>query len=132
RDEEDEITSGTIILDASYMFPGEVTLQGFHIHRGEEGVNGPVVIDSGISTGNTVIDEDGVGNLHYVLNIGPGNTTALTALRDAVETPGDFYLNLHSSANPSGALRGQLAGTVATPQVLDEGIVSATFGEGVN
>ncbi len=132
RDEEGEITSGTVVLDASYMFDDEVTIQGFHIHEGEEGVAGDVVIDSGISAEESVTDEDGVGNLRYVVNIGPDDGTAFTALQDAVETPGDFYLNLHTPENPSGELRGQLAGMTTAPLILDQGIVSATFGEGVN
>lgn len=132
RDSEGEIVSGTAVFDASYMFPGPVTFQGFDIHRGEQGATGAVVIDSGLDIGNTVVDEDGVGNLHNVINIGPNDTVALNALRGAVESPGDYYLSIKSSANPNGVLRGQLSGTVTTPQVFDEGIVSATFGEGVN
>lgn len=132
RDEQGDITSGTVVLSASYVFPGSVTLQGFHIHRGAQGVNGPVVIDSGLTSSNSVTDEDGAGNLRYVVNIGPADGPAFTALQDAVGSPGSFYLNLHSSANPSGVLRGQLAGMTTAPLVLDQGIVSATFGEGVN
>jgi uncharacterized protein (TIGR03437 family) len=132
RDEGGEITSGTVVFDASYMFPDAVTFQGFHIHRAAEGVNGPVVIDSGISASDTVADEDGVGSLHYVINVGPDDETALDALKDAVDSPDDFYLNLHSSVNPGGVLRGQLAGKMIAPSILQQGIVSATFGEGVN
>jgi uncharacterized protein (TIGR03437 family) len=132
RDMDGEITSGTVVLDASYMFPGEITFEGFHIHRAAEGDNGPVVIDSGITSSESVTDEDGVGNLRYVLNIGPNDEPAFTALQDALESPDGFYLNLHTSADQSGALRGQLAGMTTAPLVFDEGIVSATFGEGVN
>ena len=132
RDTAGEITSGTVVFDASYAFPAAVTFQGFHIHRGAAGVNGPVVIDSGISSSDTVVDADGVGNLHYVINIGPNDAVALQALKDAVDSPDDFYLNLHSSVNPGGVLRGQLAGQMTAPLVLEQGIVSATFGADVN
>lgn len=132
RDSEGDIASGTVVLDASYMFSDEVTIEGFSIHRGDEGVNGPAVIDSGITLGDDVTDEDGVGNLRYVVNIGPNDQPEFEALMDIVESPSDFYLNLRTTDNPSGELRGQLAGMTTAPSVLDEGIVSATFGVDVN
>lgn len=67
------------------------TITGAHLHKGAIGVSGPVVVDltSNIS-GNTVI-----------ASIDP--TAILTDLLS-----GNIYINLHTTANPSGEIRGQL------------------------
>ncbi len=69
-----------------------------HIHRAARGSNGPVVVDLGAfgepfgssSSGCTTVDNRRL-------------------LRNLVKTPGRFYVNLHTSANPGGEIRGQLA-----------------------
>lgn len=132
RDEGGEITSATILMDSSYMFPGPVTFEGFRIQRGAVGETGPVVVNSDISSINNVVDEDGAGNLHAVVNLAPDDSVALEALINALDSPEDYYVTILTSANPAGVLRGQLAGKMNAPQVLEEGIVSATFGSEVN
>ncbi|MDA0204710.1 MAG: phosphoglycerate kinase [Acidobacteria bacterium] len=132
RDAGGEITSGTVIFDANYMFPGSVTFRGFHIHDGEAGVNGPVRINSGLSGSNTVVDEDSVGNLLFAINVGENDAAGIAALRDAVVNPHLHYLNLHSSVNPGGAIRGQLGLPAAPPTILSGGVVNGTFAAGVN
>lgn len=63
-----------------------------HIHRGAPGVNGPVVIGApSFPLGSPV---------HFE-----------TTITDALETDllaGNLYLNVHTSLNPSGEIRGQL------------------------
>ena len=65
---------------------------GAHIHNAPAGVNGPVSINfSGQLTG-TVIDSDVAGVL---------------------ANPTNWYVNVHNTAHPGGAIRGQLAGESA-------------------
>lgn len=69
-----------------------------HIHKGVAGTNGPVIIDfGGALSGGPMFDADAA-------MINPGNAM-------------DFYVNIHTRANPAGAIRGQLmyAKTVNPP-----------------
>ncbi len=64
-----------------------------HIHDGDAGVNGPVVVD---------------------LQVLPSGEEACSdanpaVLRDIVANPGGYYVNLHTDPFPSGVLRGQLS-----------------------
>jgi hypothetical protein len=69
---------------------------GSHIHRGAAGSNGPIVIQlvapgaSGVSTGCTT----GV---------------ATTLLDEILANPAGFYVNIHTTDHPGGAIRGQLS-----------------------
>jgi uncharacterized protein (TIGR03437 family) len=131
-DASGQITSGTVIFDANYTFPGNVVFRGFHIHDGVAGANGPVRIESGLSGTNTVTDEDGVGNLLFGINVGASNPNGLATLRSLLVSPENHYLNLHTSVNPGGAIRAQLAGAAAVPTLSSNGIVNSTFAAGVN
>jgi uncharacterized protein (TIGR03437 family) len=91
-----------------------------------------VRIDSGLSGTNTVTDEDGVGNLLFGINVGASNPNGLATLRSLLVSPENHYLNLHTSVNPGGAIRAQLAGAAAVPTLSSNGIVNSTFAAGVN
>jgi hypothetical protein len=64
-----------------------------HIHRGETGVAGPVVVPleapaDGNSDGCADVDRD--------------------LIREILQDPDQFYVNVHNSEFPAGAIRGQL------------------------
>jgi len=64
-----------------------------HIHRAPVGVAGPVVVplsppSSGESSGCVDVDR--------------------TLVKDILQHPADFYVNVHNAEYPAGALRGQL------------------------
>jgi hypothetical protein len=68
-----------------------------HIHTGALGVSGSVFLNLGIATSG------GAGTLISSTNF------ASPANRDSVlANPSGFYVNIHNSAHPSGAVRGQL------------------------
>lgn len=71
-----------------------------HIHRGNAGANGPVVIDFE----PTFVDGRSTG---MVLS---------TITPEVVRNPGGFYVNVHTTANRGGAVRGQLPGTGGPPR----------------
>ena len=132
RNESGEMTSGTTIFDVSYQFPGSVEFRGFHIHTAPAGSNGGVVVGSDLSSSNTVADEGGVGNLFKIIDVGPTNENGVAALQSIVVTPENHYLNLHTTVNTGGALRGQLVSeSVLIPAVFGGGIVNATNAVGV-
>jgi CHRD domain len=103
RDVAGTITSGVVTFDVAYQFGRAVTLTGFHFHSAAVGSNGPVVINSGLAS---MPEPDGVGSLTFTT---PALTTAeqITALNGLATTPHLYYINLHTSDNPGGEIRGQ-------------------------
>ena len=84
--------------------PIEVT--GAHIHDGAVGVNGPVVRS---------LDIDGMLPLVVTDTLTlDGAISDFTDEELGQMSTGDFYINVHTAANPSGEVRGQLALTGIT------------------
>jgi len=93
------ITSGEVIFYFNYKFPASVNITGLHIHQGAKGTNGAIVVDSGVGA---FTDSDGEGNVTTVV---AGTPATLQAILD---NPRGYYVNLHTSVNPGGALREQM------------------------
>jgi CHRD domain len=79
-----------------------------HIHVAPRGVAGPVVINFPIPTGRT-------GDLPLTFRVGAAAFVArpeigITTMQDAIQAivGGGAYVNIHTSANPGGEIRGQL------------------------
>lgn len=94
------ITSGEVIFSLNYSFPGSVTITGLHIHEGAKGANGPIVVSSGLAS---FTDADGKGNVTLTVT-----GTSPATLQAILDNPRGYYVNLHTSVNPGGALRQQL------------------------
>jgi len=91
----------TIKITVNGLMTTDIT--GFHIHDAPVGVNGAVIVDLGATmffadTGSNTITAEGTAPFPNV------NATDLLA--------GDCYVNVHTTANPSGELRAQL---IASP-----------------
>lgn len=89
---------GDVCFDLQYM---NITAPAAaaHVHAGADGVMGGVVIDLDIATN---------GMMGCVMS-----TDAQIAAIEAM--PSDFYVNVHTSDFPAGAIRGQLATAPAPP-----------------
>jgi|SRR5688572_6250546 len=79
-----------------------------HIHVGPRGIAGPVVINFPIPTGRT-------GDLPLTFRVGTAAFVArpeigIATMQDAIQAivGGNAYVNIHTSANPGGEIRGQL------------------------
>lgn len=115
RDSTGAVISGTVDFDVAYQFPTAVTLTGLHIHRGAAGIAGPVVISSGLGSGNNSIPLDpascsnGVcsGNIYRRADVLSTDATGLSTLNGILADPTGFYVNMHTTANPGGVIRGQ-------------------------
>jgi hypothetical protein len=83
-----------------------------HIHRGAAGANGPVVI--------TLRPPAAGGSASGCVAV------ARTLVRQLLSSRASFYVNVHTSDFPAGAIRGQLAGTAV---VLGRSIRQAMTGE---
>lgn len=103
RDATGAITGGTVRFLGNAIFPGAVSITGLHIHEGAATVNGPVVVNTGITGGSPVMFATGSGILDYTVNV-----SDVALLGRLLKAPQGFYVNLHTTVNAGGAIRGQL------------------------
>jgi hypothetical protein len=75
------------------------TITAAHIHRGVAGVDGPVEVDLDVAA-------NGLDSCVFV--------PAATAMAIAADL-GGFYVNVHTTTAPAGAVRAQLDGSVVAP-----------------
>ncbi|HQR33866.1 MAG TPA: CHRD domain-containing protein [Blastocatellia bacterium] len=103
RDTSGAITGGTVRFVGNAVFAGAATVTGLHIHEGAATANGPVVINTGISNASPVTLAAGSGIFDYNVTV-----TDAALLGRLLKNPTGFYVNLHTSVNAGGAIRGQL------------------------
>ncbi len=103
RDADGNLTSAKMNLLATVAFPASVTIQGLHLHEGNNRLNGPVQFDTGLSGSNALTFANGEG--FFTRDITNVN---LTVLQRLLANPASFYVNLHTTTHPAGAIRGQL------------------------
>jgi hypothetical protein len=84
-------------------FPAGTTAVGAHIHPGAAGVNGPVIVNTGLTATAPLTVTEGITTF-TASNI---NVSAETA-QAIINNPGGYYFNVHSPLNPGGFARGQL------------------------
>jgi hypothetical protein len=106
RDSAGTITAATVNFRASLTgFPAGTFLRAAHIHTGAAGVSGGVLIDSGLTSTPGVTLANGTGNLDLNNTVSAQGVSQIQAI---IDTPGNFYYNIHSNLNPTGVVRGQL------------------------
>lgn len=103
RDATGAITGGTVRFLGNAIFPGAVSITGLHIHEGAATINGPVVINTGITPASPLMLATGSGILDYTVNV-----SDVALLGRLLKAPQGFYVNLHTTVNAGGAIRGQL------------------------
>ena len=86
-----------------------------HIHQGKEGQNGPVIVTlfkADNDTGTGPIDGQLVGGsiTNDMLEGSMANKTVEGDLAKVIQN-GEAYVNVHTTENPDGAIRGQITGT---------------------
>lgn len=105
RDASGNVISGSVDFHVRYNFPGPVTFTGLHIHSGAAGVNGAVVVSSGLST---LADSTGAGVVDRQAQVSESSSAGLDAIRGILANPANYYVNMHTDTNPGGVVRGQL------------------------
>ena len=84
-------------------FPTTSVLTAAHIHPGAAGVNGGVLIGTGLTSGNAPSLSSGSGTFSF-----PGVGATADQIAQILANPQNFYFNVHSTLNGPGVMRGQL------------------------
>jgi uncharacterized repeat protein (TIGR01451 family) len=103
----------TVTVDG--IAPADVT--GFHLHRAPFGVDGPIILDL-LAVG--VMTPTATGFTYTATGL------ALNPLHEAALLGGLIYVNVHTAADPGGAIRGQLE--PSAPFVDAPGTATGTAG----
>jgi hypothetical protein len=74
---------------------------GSHIHRGTAAQIGPIVVP---------FFDDPVGNGNFTRRAGCVRASSRALTKEIARNPGGFYVNVHTTDFPGGAIRGQLSG----------------------
>ena len=111
-----ELANDTIKYRVQINSTGMFNATAAHIHMGKEGENGEPVIDLlGTPTSKDKVTASGMifrGNLTDAGLKGPMQGQTLTDLVAAMDS-GDTYVNVHTTANPNGEIRGQIVNSEA-------------------
>ncbi len=110
-----EVIGGIVTFTVNYDFVGEQRFSGLHIHEQVAGVNGSVVINTGISNSNQVIAPTGKGTINIPVTI---TAATLAAFKRLLANPTGFYVNIHTTVKPGGIIRGQLTQFNVPPSLL--------------
>jgi hypothetical protein len=97
------ITQAIVDFRVKYWAETPQNLTAMHIHRGAAGVAGPVVVDSRFGTALAASGQGAVFRSNIITD-----PTTLAVIEAILENPENYYLNLHSTTNPAGIIRGQL------------------------
>jgi hypothetical protein len=108
RDGTGAITSGTVGFHFQLSnFPSSTTVVAAHIHTAPSGVNGPIIVNTGIVAAAPVAFSNGVATFSV-----SGISVPAATIQAIVNNPAGYYFNVHSPANPGGFSRGQLNRTL--------------------
>jgi hypothetical protein len=102
------INDSTGLISWSLTYASIAAPSAMHIH----GPVGPVGVAAGVFVGLGVVTTGGAGTLINSLTTSVANAAAINAI------PTNFYVNIHNSEFPGGAVRGQLGTVVPEPGTL--------------
>jgi uncharacterized protein (TIGR03437 family) len=129
RDAAGTPVAAWMAFDVNYRFPAAIDFQGLHVHTGKAGENGAVRLNSGLSSANLVKSATGFGNI-FLPVVFSGDT--MTSMAGMLSAPDAWYLNIHTPANPGGAIRAQTGDAMKAPRmgavISAAGVVSKTTG----
>jgi hypothetical protein len=100
------INKATNTIDFSVSlnsFPTTSVLTAAHIHPGAAGVAGSVLVGTGLTSANAPSLASGTATFSFT---GVGATA--DQVTQILAAPQNFYFNVHTQANGSGVMRGQL------------------------
>jgi hypothetical protein len=85
--------------------PANTPIILWHVHKAAAGVAGGVVVPGKTDAANPIVLATGATTSAFTT----ANVTVDPALaKDIIAAPGSYYINVHSTTNPGGVIRGQL------------------------
>jgi len=103
RDAAGTITAATMDVTVSVQgFPAGTALTASHVHPGVIGANGGVFVSLGLAAGEVTFASGSGAFTKRGVPLTADEANSILA------NPANFYLNIHTAANPGGAARGQL------------------------
>lgn len=104
RDSSGTITSATATFQVTLTnLPSGTAITQAHIHLGDLGVPGGILVDTGLIDGEVTVVNGNVTFTHQGIVI-PNNVA-----QELLASPISFYFDVHSVRNPDGIVRGQLS-----------------------
>ena len=104
RDSSGNITAATATFFVNINgLPANTPIILSHIHEAPAGVNGAVVVNTGLTAAAPVTLATGTGSFERT-----GTVSPIDILTRIIANPAGFYFNSHSALNPGGVVRGQL------------------------
>ncbi len=104
RAEDGEIDMVIVDFRVNYSLGSPQTFRAMHIHQGAAAMSGPVVIGSNFGPPIDVPAGEGSFFRTAVVN----DPMVIDTVKQIMDNPAGYYLNVHTSANPPGHFRGQL------------------------
>jgi uncharacterized protein (TIGR03437 family) len=111
RNADGTVAAGTVNFDVNARFPGATTFNNLHIHAGAAGIAGSPTIGTDLGSKNVSSDTGNVNISKWVTT----DATSSASLNGTLSNPSNFYMNLHTSDNPGGAVRSQLGAVPVAP-----------------
>lgn len=106
RDGANNVTGATATFVVNLnSFPSGSTWTLAHIHEGAAGIAGGVRVNTGLTAATAVALPNGAVVAQTFSNIA---ITDAALVNNIISNPAGFYFNVHTTVNPSGAVRGQL------------------------
>lgn len=84
-------------------FTNDSVLRAAHIHNGPAGQTAGVFVDTRLTPANSIPLSGGGGTVNF-----EGVDITQAQAQAVVSNPSGHYFNMHTNANPGGAVRGQL------------------------
>jgi hypothetical protein len=126
RNSMGEIVGGKVTFSVLYDLPANSEIIGLNIHKQIAGMIGDPVISSGISCSNSIITPTGRGKLSLSVRV---KRSEIETLKQLIEDPAGFYVNLQTKTHESGLIRGQLTSVAEAPVIhLSDPTVLTTGG----
>src|SRR5260370_22152138 len=105
------LKSGSVEFTVIYKFPAANTVTGLHIHNAAAGLPGNIVLPTDINgtTNSVAVDATGAGTINKQVQFGTAaGQPALSVITDMLANPANYYVNIHTTDFPGGAMRSQL------------------------